>query len=230
MSDELFDFENVGANWAPSGNFVPIKTEGFVDLSTLDLDEVQPPATTIAEAPKPAEPVQPTRSIDLSGIAAPTDYNVVTSHFGMRTLGGETRPHYGVDIRAPEGTPIKAFTGGKVVKIVRDFVPKKGPGKYVVIESPDGAERTSYFHLSKIADDLKVGDVLGSGQQFASSGNTGRSQSAHLHMEISRKNKQGEYEQKNPLELYPNHFQKYTDKSTGEPVNIEKMLTRHMHI
>jgi murein DD-endopeptidase MepM/ murein hydrolase activator NlpD len=156
----------------------------------------------------------------------PTDYGVITSLSGMRD--GEM--HEGVDIRAYEGTPINAFKGGIVKKIARKYKEGSGPGKHVFIEDPDTGELHKYFHLSKINDDLKIGQAVSSGQQFGLSGNTGGSRGAHLHFEVHRKDDEGNYSWIDPVKAYPEHFKKYINKATGKPVNIDAILKANTRV
>ena len=153
-----------------------------------------------------------------------TDYNVITSRFGMRDnpVTGKTQMHHGVDKRAREGTPIKAFKGGTVTKVVRDYTEGTGPGKHVFIKDPKTNEIHSYYHLSKINDDLKVGDSVSSGDQFGLAGSTGGSAGAHLHFEIHQQNKDGVYKPVDPIKAYPEFFKQYTEKATGKPVTINQ--------
>jgi len=158
-------------------------------------------------------------------VASPTRYNVITSPVGMRVgKDGKEHMHEGLDLRAPEGAPIFAFAPGVVKKVVRNYQEGTGPGKYVVVQNEDTGEMHKYFHLSKIADDIQVGQKLESNQQFGLSGSTGNSRGPHLHFEVHRQNESGEYKPINPLEAYPEHFGAYRDKATGEQVNLSKIL------
>ena len=161
-----------------------------------------------------------------TGISAPTAFKVITSHMGER----DGEEHEGLDIRARLGTPIMAFRDGIVRQVSRTFEKGKGPGKFVVIESPQTGELHKYFHLSEIDPNIEVGTQLSAGQSFGKAGNTGRSRGSHLHFEIHKADESGEYQPQSPLELYPDHFGEYTDKATGEPVNIDSILKLNTRI
>ena len=112
----------------------------------------------------------------------PTDYRVVTQHYGENPYkyGYGRNGHEGIDLRAPEGTPIYAcMTGnvmysglstgvyGNIVKIETNL-----NGKYVVVD---------YCHLQKI---LPLRAVVTRGQQIGLAGQTGRTRGAHLHLNV----------------------------------------------
>lgn len=105
----------------------------------------------------------------------------ISSGFGVRhdPLHGRVKRHTGVDIAAPQGTPIAAAAAGKVVFAGR----RGGYGNLVEIEHPDG-QRTRYAHTARIL--VKVGDEVKPGQTIATVGSTGRSTGPHLHFEVNR--------------------------------------------
>ncbi|ELS55301.1 M23 family metallopeptidase [Streptomyces viridochromogenes] len=90
--------------------------------------------------------------------------------------------HSGQDFAVPSGTQVVAAHGGTVVKAGGNGA-GDGPayGNAVVIKHGNGSY-SQYAHLSRI--DVKVGQVVKTGQQIARSGNTGNSSGPHLHFEI----------------------------------------------
>ena len=95
-----------------------------------------------------------------------------TSPFGMRW----GRLHAGVDLAAPEGTPIRAADSGTVVLAGWTG----GYGNYTCI-AHGGALTTCYAHQSRYG--TSVGAQVSQGQVIGYVGNTGRSFGAHLHFE-----------------------------------------------
>jgi murein DD-endopeptidase MepM/ murein hydrolase activator NlpD len=89
----------------------------------------------------------------------------------------ENRPHKGIDVTAPTGTPIVAPAAGRVVFAGSD----KGFGLTVEIDHGNGI-RTRFAHCSRLA--VKKGQQVTRGQLIAAVGSTGLSTSAHLHYEI----------------------------------------------
>ncbi|GAA4556156.1 M23 family metallopeptidase [Pseudonocardia xishanensis] len=96
-----------------------------------------------------------------------------TSGFGARW--GVT--HYGIDLAAPIGTPIFAFTDG----VVEESGPASGFGLWVVLRHPDGT-KTVYGHINRSF--VTVGQTVTAGEEIAEVGNRGQSTGPHLHFEI----------------------------------------------
>lgn len=95
-------------------------------------------------------------------------------------LPHKRRPHLGIDLAAPKGTPILAAQAGTVIYAGREF---KGYGKMVLIESGDGWA-TLYAHFDKIL--ISEGQRVRQGEVIGSMGRTGRATGVHLHFEIRR--------------------------------------------
>lgn len=112
----------------------------------------------------------------------------VTSGFGIRN----GVPHDGIDISAPEGTPIKAAYDGKVIYSGDEL---KGYGNLIIIKHP-GDYATVYAH-NRI-NYVKEGDFVRKGQIIGEVGKTGRASAPHLHFEIRWKAKP-----QNPILLLP---------------------------
>jgi peptidoglycan DL-endopeptidase CwlO len=96
-----------------------------------------------------------------------------TSPFGMRW----GRLHAGVDLAAPEGTPIRAADSGRVILMGWTG----GYGNYTCI-SHGGAISTCYAHQSRYG--TSNGASVSRGQVIGYVGNTGNSFGAHLHFEV----------------------------------------------
>ncbi|MET7987116.1 M23 family metallopeptidase [Streptomyces sp. NPDC005281] len=90
--------------------------------------------------------------------------------------------HSGQDFAVPQGTNVMAAHGGTVVKTGGNGA-GDGPayGNAVVIKHGNGTY-SQYAHLSRV--DVRVGQVVTTGQHIALSGNTGNSSGPHLHFEI----------------------------------------------
>ena len=109
----------------------------------------------------------------------PAAYTRISSPFGPRSAPtkGATTDHKGIDIGAPEGTPVYASAPGRVATISRS----PARGNYVIVEHTNGL-KSLYQHLRQAT--VKVGDQVDTGQQIAISGNTGITAGPHLHFEI----------------------------------------------
>jgi murein DD-endopeptidase MepM/ murein hydrolase activator NlpD len=95
--------------------------------------------------------------------------------------------HEGVDLAAPDGTPIVAAGAGIVVAAG----PADGYGNAVLIDHGNGY-LTHYGHMSVIT--VTVGQRLAAGDQIGNEGSTGHSTGPHLHFEVH----EGSYQ--NPIE------------------------------
>jgi murein DD-endopeptidase MepM/ murein hydrolase activator NlpD len=95
----------------------------------------------------------------------------------------EERPHPGIDISAPMGTPIMAAAGGTVI----DVSMGSGYGRMVTIDHGYGLV-TRYAHLSKAL--VRVGQRVRRGDEIAHVGNTGIATAPHLHYEVIVNGKQ----------------------------------------
>ena len=97
----------------------------------------------------------------------------------QRILNGKPRrPHYGVDIAAPEGTPVLAPASGKIT-LNENMVLS---GKTVMIDHGYGL-RSTFMHLNKVY--VKNGDIVRKGQKIGEVGKTGRATGPHLHWGMS---------------------------------------------
>ena len=104
----------------------------------------------------------------------------ITSRFGSKE-SIRSSAHLGIDIGAPNGTPIQAAANGTVTFA---GYTTGGYGNLVVISHGNNVE-TYYGHASKIY--VKKGQTVTAGDVIAAVGSTGRSTGNHLHFEI-RKN------------------------------------------
>jgi murein DD-endopeptidase MepM/ murein hydrolase activator NlpD len=87
------------------------------------------------------------------------------------------RPHEGIDVTAPMGTPIEAPAAG----MVRDAGWEAGYGNTIVIDHGFGTV-TKFAHASKIL--VREGQRVSRGQRIALVGNTGLATGPHLHYEV----------------------------------------------
>ncbi len=87
------------------------------------------------------------------------------------------RPHKGIDITAPKGTPIQAPAGG----VVTSTGWRSGFGNTVTINHGYGVV-TKYGHASKIL--VKSGQRVKRGDRIALVGKTGLATAPHLHYEV----------------------------------------------
>ena len=101
--------------------------------------------------------------------------NISSRYGAVESVRNHT--HQGLDIRAPQGTPIKATADGEVTYAGW----RGGYGNFIVIRHSDEVE-TYYGHCSKLY--VNVGDKVKAGDVIAAVGSTGHSTGNHLHFEI----------------------------------------------
>jgi murein DD-endopeptidase MepM/ murein hydrolase activator NlpD len=115
-----------------------------------------------------------------SGVLSwPLSYVLITSPYGSRW----GKFHYGLDFRAPVGTPVFAMAGGVVEGTGDTDIACKGAsfGKWVFIKYNNGLSST-YGHMSLIT--AKAGQIVNAGDVVGSTGNTGSSTGPHLHVAV----------------------------------------------
>ena len=106
---------------------------------------------------------------------------IISGVFGsQRILNGKPkRPHYGIDIAAPEGTDIVAPTEAIVRMAEKDLYYTGGT---VILDHGHGVTSV-YSHLSSI--NVNVGDKINKDQKIGQVGSTGRSTGPHLDWRIN---------------------------------------------
>ena len=109
---------------------------------------------------------------------------IITGVYGSRRiLNGKPRaPHYGIDIAAPEGTPISAPQTG-TVRMVSDLY---FTGWTIILDHGHGVSST-FLHLKNAT--VKIGNKVKKGEIIGTVGSTGRSTGAHLDWRINLFNK-----------------------------------------
>jgi murein DD-endopeptidase MepM/ murein hydrolase activator NlpD len=88
-----------------------------------------------------------------------------------------SRPHEGIDISAPMGSPVIAPASATIIRVARE----NGYGLVLELNHGNGIV-TKFAHLSRVA--VKEGQRVTRGQLIANVGNSGLSTGPHLHYEI----------------------------------------------
>ncbi|MFE7742393.1 peptidoglycan DD-metalloendopeptidase family protein [Nocardia sp. NPDC057455] len=99
------------------------------------------------------------------------------------TFGSRGGAHRGVDLAAPDGTPIFSVSDGRVVAAG----PASGFGNWIVVDSVDTNGRSYsavYGHMWDSGVLVRPGDTVAAGQHIGAVGSAGESSGPHLHFEI----------------------------------------------
>lgn len=122
----------------------------------------------------------------LDGFILPVEGGTVTGRWGnQRVLNGTpSTPHFGYDIAAPAGTPIRAPAAGVVTLAQPDM---HYEGGLVFIDHGQGLI-TMYLHMSRL--DVHAGDTVEQGQVIGAVGSSGRATGPHLCWRMKLRNTQ----------------------------------------
>ncbi|MFM9862023.1 MAG: M23 family metallopeptidase [Micropepsaceae bacterium] len=142
---------------------------------------VEPPASVLARIARDNKLIGAARARNSDEAWFADDFawpvkGPVTGVYGSRRIlnGAEKRPHYGVDVAAPQGRAIMAPVGAIVAMAEGDLY---FTGGTVILDHGHGVS-TSYLHMSRI--DVKVGDRVEKGATIGAVGKTGRATGPHL--------------------------------------------------
>jgi len=154
--------------------FVP-RAERTVEISATPMQ-----AKVDARPPRRAQPSQIPRAgsgaLDPAAQGEPLAWpvrGVLVSAFGMR----DSEQHEGIDLAAPEGTPVLAASAGKVLFAGE----QRGYGRMVLL-GHEGGLVTIYAHNAENL--VSAGDRVSRGQRIASVGRSGNATGPHLHFEV----------------------------------------------
>lgn len=94
---------------------------------------------------------------------------------------GVIRPHYGVDLAAPKGTPIVAAADGVI-----SFAGKRGGYGNLIEIRHENNLKTLYGHMNSFANGIRTGKKIKRGQLIGRVGTTGLSTGPHVHFGLYR--------------------------------------------
>jgi murein DD-endopeptidase MepM/ murein hydrolase activator NlpD len=126
-------------------------------------------------------------SVEGTFLMAPLRHARITSSFSSarrHPILKITRPHRGIDYAASIGTPVWSVADGVVIQ--RRW--EGGNGNLVKIRHENGYV-SSYAHLSRYADGLRVGDRVEQKQVIGYAGQTGLATGPHVCFRIQRNGK-----------------------------------------
>lgn len=125
---------------------------------------------------------EPAQLADSSAVVAvpPLQSGTLTSAYGERIhpINGAEEFHSGVDIAAPNGTPLVAMYDGEVTEVGEN----DALGRYVRMRHGDGIE-VVYGHCESVV--ARQGDAVKAGDKVALVGSTGVSTGSHVHLSVA---------------------------------------------
>lgn len=147
---------------------------GQVDLSPEDLARYERERAHLQQVRKTFSEWRPD-----SLLLVPPCEGERSDSFGMRRFfNNQPRsPHNGMDIAAPEGTPVVAAGAGEIIDTGDYFF----SGHTVIIDHGQGF-LSLYAHLSRI--DIAAGERVAAATRIGSVGATGRVTGPHLHFSV----------------------------------------------
>jgi len=183
---------------APAGVQIEARLDGRTVRRTLDIARGRFPSTRVNGLPpatvEPTDPdllarIQSEVVLKTEGFASRVDadhfrdgfdwplesFRVTSRWGGRRVLNGTpARPHYGIDLAAPQGTVIRAPAAGRVALAQPGL---HFEGGLVLIDHGQGLI-TAYLHQSRL--DVAAGQELRRGEPIGRVGMTGRATGPHL--------------------------------------------------
>lgn len=152
-----------------------VSANGGVGLAALLERSLLEAAPQLEPRPRVGPEVRP-EARPASGVQG-----AITSRFGERIdpLTHQRSTHNGVDLGAPEGTPIPAARDGVVIAAG----PRGGYGNAIELAHADGST-TLYAHASQVS--VTPGMTVREGQALGLVGQTGRTTGPHLHLEVRK--------------------------------------------
>jgi len=172
-----------------------IRTESFsVSSRTYELQRingvakkyVSPPENVLSRIRREAARIRKAREThsSLPYFAQPFIWPAegpVTGVYGSQRIFNDVpkRPHYGLDIAGPVGTPIIAPASGVVTLVDNDMYYSGGT---LLVDHGQGISST-FIHLSKVR--VVVGQAVKQGELIAEMGATGRATGSHLDWRIN---------------------------------------------
>ena len=154
------------------------ETAGMLDDLQAEFDEAKEREyQEWLESQRPTYDTGYSKIVDGVEWLLPIEYTYFSSPFGYRwhPIHGDWRFHYGVDLSAPQGTPIVAARSGVVTAATYEA---GGAGWYVNIDHRDGYA-TRYMHMTHFI--VSYGQYVQAGEVIGYCGSTGASTGPHLH-------------------------------------------------
>ena len=166
--------------------FVEQRTYQVQRIDGLPPKMVTPPEEVLARIRKDNAKIAEVRAIDRPealferGFIWPARGRITGVFGSQRILNGQPRrPHYGIDIAAPVGTPVVAPSDGVVSLAEGDLYYTGGT---VILDHGHGLT-SAFLHLEEVT--VVPGQLVGQGERLGTVGATGRATGPHLDWRIN---------------------------------------------
>ncbi len=167
---------------------LPVKTREY-DIQRINgvaKKYVSPPEAVLERIKQENAEIARVRAIDHpeaffdNGFVWPVIGRISGIYGSQRIFNGEPRrPHFGVDIAAPKGTPVGAPADGVVTLAEADLYYSGGT---VILDHGHGLT-SAFLHMESLS--VEVGQRLKQGAEIGKVGSTGRSSGPHLDWRIN---------------------------------------------
>ncbi len=179
--DNLEDAQNITEDVKQKDDKIELEikenvTENEDEIKTNSIDVAKQNVLTKLDLIEEKKKEDEKRTINGIKLAVLPVQGTISSRYGVSSRI-RVSTHTGLDIAAPQGTPIKAVTDGTVTAASM----AGSYGNLVKIDHGNGVE-TWYGHTSKMY--VQVGQTVKAGDVIAAVGTTGNSTGPHLHLEI----------------------------------------------
>lgn len=177
---------NTVAAWTVAALLAAVLAAGAVlqPALALNVGHIEHAGVQAKTKPEPAAVAAAAVDPAIGAWRHPLDKMRVSGFFGVRRDFSD-KPHAGIDLAAPKGTPIHAAAAGTIVA-AGELAENNGRyGTSVIIRT--GSLQTLYAHLDSVA--VKAGDRVAAGQPIGTVGETGFATGPHLHFEVRRDNR-----------------------------------------
>lgn len=162
------------------------RTYAIQRIDGLPPKKVSPPEEVWERIKRENAEIAAARAQDhaLTGFLGPFQWpteGIITGVYGsQRILNGQPkRPHYGIDIAAPEGTLVVAPAGGVVSLVASDYYYTGGT---IIIDHGHGLT-SAFLHMAEVS--VEEGQTVRPGEKIGTVGSTGRSTGPHLDWRIN---------------------------------------------
>jgi murein DD-endopeptidase MepM/ murein hydrolase activator NlpD len=165
---------------------IKARTYDIQRIDGLPRKMVSPPAKALARIRREGAAIKAARMRDTpvpyfqSGFIWPAKGRISGVYGSQRVFNGKPkRPHYGIDIAGPIGTPVVAPADGVVRLAELDLYYSGGT---IILDHGQGLS-SAFLHMETVA--VKPGDMIRQGDPLGTIGATGRATGPHLDWRIN---------------------------------------------